>query len=349
MLKTMKAIVYYAPQDIRVETIPIPACGDDEIRVKVDACAVCGTDLKSYKHGNPRIKAPLVMGHEFTGIVETVGAKIQGFSLGDRVTMAAAVSCGQCYYCRKGWPNICVDVAVMGFGYPGGMAEYVTIPAIALDNGHVINVPTSVKAEHAALAEPLGCAVNSIENCGIQPGDTVVIIGAGSMGLINACVAREFGAKKIILVNRSAPRLKRAESFGFELLIHSEKQDLVQTILNETDGIGADVVIVTVPAVRPQEDALNLVRKRGTVCLFASLPVGQSMLSLDSRKIHYGELRVVGTSDATPRQVQKVVEMLRDHRIPADQLATHLLKLEEIFTAFELMQSGEALRVVLKP
>ena len=348
-MKTMKAIVYYAPKDIRVETIPIPACGDDEIRVKVEACAVCGTDLKSYKHGNPRIKAPLVMGHEFTGIVETVGAQIQGFSLGVRVTMAAAVSCGQCYYCRKGWPNICMSVAVMGFGYPGGMAEYVTIPAIALRNGHVINVPEGVKAEHAALAEPLGCVVNAAENCNIQQDDTVVVIGAGPMGIINACVAREFGAKKVILAEISETRLKQAENFGFDGLVNPERQDLTKIILEATDGVGADVVIVAAPAVKPQEMALDLVRKRGTVCLFASLPVGQSRLSLDSRKIHYGELRIVGTSDATPRQVQKAVEMLSRHRIPADKLATHLLKFEEIFMAFELMESGEALRVVLKP
>jgi L-iditol 2-dehydrogenase len=337
MVDNMKAIMYYAPKDIRVETVPVPLCGDDEIRVKVEACAVCGTDLKSYKHGNPRIKAPLVMGHEFTGIVETVGEKVEKFSLGDKVTMAAAVSCGHCYYCCKGWSNICVNLAVMGFGYPGGMAEYITIPAIALNNGHVIKVPKTVKAEHAALAEPIGCAVNAIENCGIQPGDTVVVIGAGPMGIINACVAREFGARKILLVNSSEPRLKLAKFFGFDLLINSEQQDVRQIVLDATEGIGADVVIVAAPAVTPQEKALELVRKRGTVCLFASLPVGQNLLSLDSRKIHYGELRVVGTSDATPRQVL------------AEKLATHILKLDEIFTAFDLMQNRKALRVVLRP
>lgn len=349
MVDSMKAIIYYAPKDIRVETVPVPLCGDDEIRVKVEACAVCGTDLKSYKHGNPRIKAPLVMGHEFTGIVETVGEKVEKFSLGDKVTMAAAVSCGHCYYCCKGWPNICINLAVMGFGYPGGMAEYVTIPAIALNNGHVIKVPNTVKAEHAALAEPVGCAVNAIENCGIQPGDTVVVIGAGPMGIINACVAREFGARKILLVNRSEPRLKLAKCFGFDLLINSEQQDVRQIVLDETEGIGADVVIVAAPAITPQEKALELVRKRGTVCLFASLPVGQNLLSLDSRKIHYGELRVVGTSDATPRQVEKAVDMLSRQRILAEKLATHILKLDEIFTAFDLMQNRKALRVVLRP
>lgn len=349
MTNTMKAIVYYAPKDIRIETIPIPPCGDADIRVKVDACAVCGTDLKAYKHGNPRINAPLVIGHEFTGIVETMGGKVKGFSFGDRVVMAVAVSCGQCYYCRKGWHNLCINVASISYSYPGGMAEYITLPAKALKNGDVVKVPKGVKAEHAALAEPISCVVNAAENCDIQPDDTVVVIGAGSMGIINACVAREFGARKIILVNRSEPRLKRAESFGFDLLVNSETQNVVQIVFDETDGIGADVVIVAAPAVKPQEDALDLVRKRGTVCLFASLPVGQNMLSLDSRKIHYGEVRVVGTSDSTSRQVKKAVEMLSGNRLPADKLATHVLALDDIFTAFELMQSGDAWRIVLKP
>jgi L-iditol 2-dehydrogenase len=349
MADTMKAVMYYAPKDIRIETIPVPSCGDNEIRVKVDACAVCGTDLKSYNNGNPRIKAPLPMGHEFTGLVETIGKNVEGFSIGDRVVMATTISCGECYYCKRGWRNICVNLAPMSFSYAGGMAEYTTIPARALKNGHVIKVPEGVKAEYAALSEPVSCAVNTSEICEVQEGDTVVVIGAGSLGMINACVAREFGAKKIILVNRTKPRLERARSFGFDVLIHSEEQDAVQIIFDETDGIGADVVIVAAPAAKPQEQAIEMVRKRGAVCLFASLPVGKNMLSLDSRKIHYGELRVLGISDSTPRHVTKAVELISNNRLPMDKLATHILDLDEIFKAFELMQSGASLRVVLKP
>jgi L-iditol 2-dehydrogenase len=349
MADTMKAVMYYAPKDIRIETIPVPYCGDNEIRVKVDACAVCGTDLKSYNNGNPRIKAPLPMGHEFTGLVETIGKDVEGFSIGDRVVMATTISCGECYYCKRGWRNICVNLAPMSFSYAGGMAEYTTIPARALKNGHVIKVPEGVKAEYAALSEPVSCAVNTSEICEVQKGDTVVVIGAGSLGMINACVAREFGAKKIILVNRTKPRLERARSFGFDVLIHSEEQDAVQIIFDETDGIGADVVIVAAPAAKPQEQAIEMVRKRGAVCLFASLPVGKNLLSLDSRKIHYGELRVLGISDSTPRHVEKAVELISNNRLPMDKLATHVLGLDEIFKAFELMQSGASLRVVLKP
>ncbi|MBD3306896.1 alcohol dehydrogenase catalytic domain-containing protein [candidate division KSB3 bacterium] len=349
MPTTMQAVVYHAPQDLRVETIPIPPCGTDEIRVKVDACAVCGSDLKAYKHGNPRITPPLVLGHEFTGLIDTVGANVQGFAPGERVVMAVVVSCGTCDYCRRGWPNICADLSVMGFGYPGGMAEYVILPPRAVHNGHVIKVPQSMQPAHAALAEPVGCVVNAMENCGIQVGDTVVVVGAGPMGIINACVAREFGAQKIILAEISDTRLQKAAQFEFHRVVNPAQEDLRQIVLDETDGLGADVVIVAAPAASPQEEALNLVRKRGAACLFASLPVGQNMLSLDSRKIHYGELRVVGTSDTTPKQVAQAVEMLAQQRIPAEKLATHLLPLDGIFTAFDLMQRGEALRVVLQP
>ncbi|PIE31875.1 hypothetical protein CSA56_17170 [candidate division KSB3 bacterium] len=349
MQKTMNAVVYYAPNDVRIEQVPIPDCGDGEIRVKVDACAVCGSDLKAYRFGNPRIKPPLVIGHEFTGIVETIGKHVDGFLLGDRVVMAVAVSCGACYYCRQGWPNLCAESAVMGFGYPGGMAKYVTIPAKAVRNGHVVKVPQSIAPEYAALAESVGCVVNAMENCQVRENDTVVVIGAGTMGMINACAAREFGAKKVILVNRSETRLQRAKLFGFDLLVHSDTQDVAPTILELTGGVGADVVIATAPAADTQELALELVRKRGTVCLYASLAVGQHILSLDSRKIHYGEVRVVGTSDCTARQVEKAVSLLVDRKIPAEKLVTNILPLDQVLRAFELMQRGEALRVVLKP
>lgn len=349
MTTEMKAVVYHAPGDVRVETIPVPACGDDELRVKVDACAVCGTDLKAYLAGNPRIKAPKVMGHEFTGLVETVGSQAGGFSVGDRVVMATSVSCGACYYCKRGWTNLCVDLAPMGFTYEGGMAEYTVIPARAIKNGHVIKVPPGVKAEHAALSEPLSCAVNSAENCNIQEGDTVVVVGAGPMGIMNACVARGFGAKKIILAEINQARLKQAEAFGFDRLVDPSAEDLTQIVKQETDGVGADVVIVAAPAGPPQEQAPEMARKRGTVCLFASLTADKKMISLDSRIIHYGELRVVGTSDSTPTHVSKAVKLIADGSLPAERLASHTLGLDGIFEAYELMQSGEALRVVLKP
>ncbi len=348
-METMKAIEYYAPGDIRVRSVPIPQCGENEIRAKVDACAVCGTDLKTYLHGNPRIKAPKIMGHEFTATIETVGEKLKDFQEGRRIVMATSVSCGSCFYCSRGLNNLCLDLSPMGFSYNGGMAEYVTIPSQALKNGHVVAVPEGVKAEHAALAEPISCAVNACGNCNIKEGDTVLVTGAGPMGIINACVARHLGAAKIIVAEPNPVRLDQARAFGFDLLVNPDSQDLQQAVLDFTGRIGADVVIVAAPAKEPQEQALDLVRKRGTVCLFASLPASNSMLSLDSRKIHYNEIRVIGSSDSTPAHVASAVEMITGGQMPVDKIATHILALDDIFQAFDLMQSVQALRVVLKP
>ncbi|MCF7849450.1 MAG: alcohol dehydrogenase catalytic domain-containing protein [Kiritimatiellales bacterium] len=344
----MNGVVYYAPGDIRVEEVAMPECGADEILVKVDACAVCGTDLKSMLVGNPRIKAPKVMGHEFTGLIESVGADVTGFEEGERVVMATSVSCGECFYCKKGHNNLCAELAPMGFTYEGGMADYTVIPARAIRNGHVIKVPSHVKAEHAALAEPLSCAVNSCENCNIQTGDTVVVIGAGPMGILNACAARELGAGKIIMAEINPARLSQCGPFA-DLLVNPAEQDLEQIVKNETNGVGADVVIVAAPAAPPQEQALSMVRKQGTVCLFASLPVGKSMLNIDSRIIHYGEIKLVGSSDSTPAHVRKAVEMIAGGTLRADLLASHILPFSGIFDAYELMKSGESLRVVLVP
>ncbi|MDR0385980.1 MAG: alcohol dehydrogenase catalytic domain-containing protein [Prevotellaceae bacterium] len=345
----MKAVVFYAPGDIRVEEVECPECGAGEVLVKVDACAVCGSDMKAAVSGNVRIKPPRIMGHEFTGVIVRKGDRTDGYDTGDRVVMATSISCGECCYCRRGYRNLCVNLTPMGYGFDGGMAEYVVIPEQAILNGHLIKTPASMPAEVAALAEPVSCAVNSIEQCNVKHGDTVVVIGAGPMGILNACVARACGASKIIFAELNPQRLKQCEQFRFDRLVNPAEEDLKQAIMDETDGCGADTVIVAAPAAAPQEQALELVRKRGNVMLFASLPAGKSMLNIDSRLIHYKELRVLGSSDSTPEHVRKAVEILSSDSFPAAAIVTHRLPLDCIEQAFELMRSGESLRVVLSP
>jgi L-iditol 2-dehydrogenase len=360
----MKAVVFHGPEDVRVEDVPTPSCGAGELLVKVDACAVCGSDMKTFHHGNPRVTPPRVMGHEFTGLIETVGDGVEGyvsalsgddrvenFSVGDRVVMATSVSCGKCFYCTLMMPNLCLDLKAMGFGYDGGMAEYVVIPERALRRGHVLKVPGRVAPEHAALAEPVSCAVNACEDFDYLTGAGVVlVVGAGPMGILNACVARENCARKVIVAEINDARLNQCGPFGFDRLVNPSTEDLKAVVMEETNGIGADFVIVAAPAAAPQEQALELVRKQGTICLFASLPVGKSMLSLDSRLIHYNELRVIGSSDSRPDQVERAVELLTVGKaMRADLIASHIRTLDDIHEAFGLMESGEALRVVLKP
>ena len=351
MADTMKAVVYHAPGDVRVEQIPVPVCGDEQVLIEIEACAVCGSDLKTSKVGNPRMKAATVLGHEFCAIVREIGPDAQAGDLrvGDRIVMATSVGCGECMYCRRGWRNLCQNTKPMGFAYNGGMAEYTIIPRRALVGGHVVKAPDGLIPEHAALAEPISCAVNALERCNIQEGDVVLVVGAGPMGLLNALVARAAGASKIILSEPNPARLEQGASFC-DVAVNPAEQDLAEVVKSETeDGLGVDICIVAAPAAPPQEQAVHLVRKRGTVCLFASLPVGRNMLNIDSRAIHYHELNLIGTSDSTAAHVAEGLRMLSDGLVDGSKIATHILPLDDIHKAFELMVSGEALRVVLKP
>jgi len=344
----MRAVVYHGPGDVRVEQIAVPACEDGGLLVKIDACAVCGSDMKSYKSGNPRMVPPIVMGHEFAGVI-TESRASGGYAVGERVVMATSVACGACAYCLRGWRNLCSNVRPMGFGYDGGMAEYVAIPALAVRGGHVVKVPAAVDPVRAALAEPVSCAVNACANAQVAAGDTVLVMGAGPMGILNALVARACGAARVMLSEINPARLAQCAAFGFDRIIDPAREDLRTAVMEETGGLGADAVIVAAPAAAPQQQAVELVRKRGTVCLFASLPTGKSLLSMDSRPIHYGELRLVGTSDSTPAHVAKAVKLIAGADFPVGRLATHVLPLESFCEAISLMESGEALRVVLRP
>ena len=345
----MKAVVYHGKNDVRVQQVPVPACGPGELLVRIEACAVCGSDLKTFQNGNPRMQPPITMGHEFSGRVEAVGAGVHGFATGERIVMATSVSCGECFYCRKGWTNLCANLKPMGFAFPGGMAEYVVIPELAVRRGHVVKVPAGIAPEHAALAEPVSCAVNCAEICRIAEGDTVVVVGAGPMGIMNLYAAREFGAGKLILAQRAGKRLEQARQFACDRLVDSGSEDLAKVVLEETGGVGADCVIVSAPSQAAQEQALTLARKKGRICLFASLPVGGNLLSLDSRKIHYGELELVGASDSTARQVEKALSLLARPQFPKEKLVSHTFGLEDIQRAFDAMLSREAMRVILKP
>jgi L-iditol 2-dehydrogenase len=346
--------VFFGQGDVRLQQVPEPSCGAGQLRVRVEACAVCGSDLKAFQSGNPRMQPPITMGHEFAGRIDAVGRDVAGFDAGERVVMATSVSCGECFYCRRGWSNLCASLKPMGFFFPGGMAEQVIIPELAVRNGHVVKVPDppeggGLAAEHAALAEPVSCAVNCAELCGIGKGDTVVVVGAGPLGLMNLLVARDFGARRLILAQRAGKRLELARSFDCDRLVDTTAEDLRQVVLAETGGLGADCVIVAAASAEAQAQAVGLVRKRGTVCLFASLPVGSNLLSVDSRTIHYGEIRVVGASDSTARQVQKALAILSQPGFPKEKLVSHQLGLRDFPRAFQMMLDRDGLRIVLRP
>ena len=343
----MKAVRFYAQNDIRVEEIDIPMPETDGLLVKVDACAICGTDLKMYLKGNPRVKPPQTIGHEFVGEIVEVGKNADGFIVGDRITMATSISCGKCVVCRAGFTNRCENLTPVSYDYPGAFAEYIAIPPAGVAGGNVIKVPKTL-GDMAALSEPISCAINAQILAGVKRGDTVVVVGCGPLGAIHTQVAKANGATKVIVTEFSAERLKLATELGVDEVIDASKSDPVEEVMKLTDGIGADVIMVTAPAAVAQEQALSMARKGGMINLFASLPSGGSELKIDSRLIHYRELFISGASDSSPYHVDLAVKLL-DKGLISEKVITHSLPIDKFIDGIMLMKECKGLKVLIKP
>jgi L-iditol 2-dehydrogenase len=343
----MKAVRYYGQEDLRVEEILDPRPEAGGLLVKVEACAICGTDLKAYFKGNPRIKPPQTIGHEFVGEIVELGAGVEDYAVGERVTMATSISCGKCYVCRAGYSNRCEEIKPVSYDYPGAFAEYIAVPAAGVDGGNVIKVPPSL-GEMAALAEPTSCAINAQVLAGVKKGDTVVVVGCGPLGAIHTQVAKAKGATRVIVTERSPKRLALATKLGVDEIIDAGKTDPVDEVMKLTCDVGADVVIVTAPAAVAQEQSLGMARKGGMINLFASLPSGASELKIDSRLIHYRELFVSGASDSSPYHVELAVKLLNSGQI-SKEIITHELPIDKFMDGLMLMKNEDGLKVLIKP
>jgi len=344
----MKAAVYYGPADIRVEERPEPEAREDNLVAEIAFCAICGTDLKLATIGHPRWKPPVIIGHEFCGRLVHVGSKVSGFAIGDRVTMATTVACNDCPTCAGGLQNMCPNSKPISMIYDGAFAARVAIPALAVTGGNVVKVPDSVSDESAALAEPLSCAINALEIAGIKSGDAVLVVGGGPLGALHAELAKAMGARKVMISQRSEPRLSLLKKLK-DVIVIDGKGDVAAKVKDETNGLGADVVVVCAPNRAAQEQSLSLVRKGGAVSLFASLPKSDSDITLDSRAIHYGELRIVGASDSRPEHVETAIRFLAEGKINVDAILTHQIPLARIHEGFELMKNKESLKVLVVP
>ncbi|HWR22739.1 MAG TPA: zinc-dependent dehydrogenase [Feifaniaceae bacterium] len=344
----MKAAVLEALNKIEVRQVPDPACGDDGILLKVHACAVCGSDIRIFHHGNSRVKMPAIIGHEIAGEVVAAGRNVSRFSVGDRVAVGADVPCGECSFCEAGIGNNCQTNYALGYQFQGGFAQYLPLNGMVVNFGPVHKIPDSVGYDEAALAEPLACVLNALELSGIRLGDDVVIIGAGPIGMMIIEVARKMGARKIIVVQRSRPRLEMAKKFGADAYICSGEEDAIARVLEETGGLGADVVITANPSPQSHSDALHMAKNRARVNLFGGLPKG-STVTLDTNIIHYKELFVHGAHGSLPRHHRQAVDMIASGMVDMEKYITHRFPLERIGEAFAAAEDHAGLRVVVHP
>jgi L-iditol 2-dehydrogenase len=345
----MKAAILEEIGKLNIKDIPKPFVKDDTILIKVDSCAVCGTDIKVYHHGHRLIRPPRVIGHELSGTIIEVGKDIKNFKKNDRVAVAPAVPCGECYYCQRGIQGMCDNLTAIGYHYDGGFAEYMEIPSIAIRNGCVNIIPENVSFEEASIAEPLACAINGQELSGVKLGDVVVVIGAGPLGCFHVELARANGASKTILIELSTSRLEMSKKCEANVFIDSSKEDAVKRVLEETNTRGADIVITACSSGKAQEQALQMIAKRGNINFFGGLPKDKSIINFDSNLIHYKEFFVAGTHGSSPRHNSLALQLISSGKIAVKKYITHHLTVDKVLDGIGLVEKGESLKVIIKP
>jgi len=345
----MRAAYIVGEENIQIREVPEPVVPPLGIKISVSACGICGSDLRRWREGQHDEAVPLIAGHEIAGVVIEIGAGTDGFQIGDRVAVAPDIHCGKCYYCQHDMYNLCANLNLLGItpGFDGGFAEFMVLTSEVITGGIVHKIPDCVSDVEASLAEPLSSVLAAPEAAGVSLGDTVVVMGGGPIGCLHICVAKARGAR-VILSEPSAARRRLATDFDPELVIDPSSQDPVQEVFRVTDGLGADMAICANPVASTHSQALQLVRKRGTVVLFGGLPKSNPETTLDGNILHYDEKKVIGTFSYHPGFHQKALELIGSGLIRTDRIVTHKYSLEKIDQAFQAAVGGEALKVMVE-
>lgn len=345
----MKAAIFKGPGNLQIEEVPTPVAGPGEMVLKVGANTVCGTDgriMRGEKTAGVRIG--VVLGHEISGYVSEVGAGVENFAEGDLVGVMPTVPCGKCFYCVQGCENLCQDVELFGYGFDGGLAEYIKIPRAAMERGGIFKASKQLDPVEVALAEPLGCVLNGAELYQPRVGDTVVVIGCGPIGLLHIQFCLHAGASQVIVSDLSESRREIAKKFGAAVAVDPSQQDLQEVVREHTDGIGADIAVVCIGHPALLNDALGIVRKRGTVSAFAGFSK-EALAQVDPNLIHYGELKVTGASNASRKSHQQALQLIAAGAIDVKSLHTGTYVLDDVKEGIANATSGHGIKTAIVP
>lgn len=328
----MKALVFYGPKDLKVKEVEIPQISDNDILVKVAFCGVCGTDNRIYQ-GTKKIKAPRIIGHEFSGVVAEIGKDVNEYNLGERVCVYPMIHCGECYACKNGNTNICVNRKTIGYEIDGGFAEYVKIPYEAIRCGNVVRIPDSVPDDVASIAEPVSAAYHGIQRLNLVEGQTLVIVGAGPIGLFHVQLAKTRKPKQIIVIEPVEEKRKMAMSLGANIGIDPFVSDAVEIIFRATDGEGVDAVIIDVGQPAAVEASLEYVKKSGRIVLFAGLKEGDK-ITINPNLIHYREIEFTGSSSSSAKIMKEVLDLCAQKKINMKEMISGVFTLSDWEKAF---------------
>ncbi|UCD45217.1 MAG: alcohol dehydrogenase catalytic domain-containing protein [Candidatus Bathyarchaeota archaeon] len=331
----MKAVIKRRPEPgVEVFDVPVPDVGAGEVLIRVRAAAICGSDLGIFKYtpAYSKMKLPVVLGHEFAGEIVEVGEGVVGFDVGDRVLSESVKACGSCRFCREGMTNLCEDSTLFGIHTDGGFSEYVAVPHTLLHD-----IPEGMTFEVAAVVEPLSNALHFVKDITpIGRGDFVVVHGIGPIGLFSAQLFRISEARVLITgIGVDTERFKIAERLGFES-VNVEGEDLIERVMDMTDGGGADIAFVAVGAGSALHQALQVVRKKGHVTVVGIFP---GMVELPITDMVRREITLAGAYDAKPINFEESIELLMSGAINAEEIITHRFSLDEAEEAFRVADS----------
>jgi len=345
----MLSATYTQGGEFAIEEIARPEPGDDGILLRVTAASICGTDVKIVRHGHRKLQAGqrIVLGHEFVGVIEHVGSGVAGYRVGQRVGVAPNAGCGHCDACVRGQSNYCPSYTAFGIDRDGAHAAYVEIPARFITQGNVIPLPDGVSARESSLLEPFSCVVNGIRAARIELGDTVVIYGAGPIGLLHAMLCRTAGAGRLVMVDPLPDRLDRALDFGCDVIVNPATDQVADRVRRETDGRGADVVITACPVPEVQTQAVQLLAPFGRLCLFGGLPKNAGPVALDTNAIHYGNFLVTGSTGGSVQDYRIALRLVAGKRVDLTRVISHTFPMSELKRAYETALAGPAGKVVL--
>lgn len=347
----MLAAVYHGPGDLRVEDVPVPQVVAGELLVKVLSSSICGTDLRIF-HGNHRMFPPgtvRIPGHEVVGTIADIGEGLEGFIIGQRVFIAPNMGCGHCPQCVSGKNNLCVDYDAVGVTIDGGFAEYVRVPARSVQQGNVIQVSEDVDPAVVALLEPFACVLRGQNALRMQPGETVLVIGAGPIGIMHIKLAKARGSGRVIVSEPMKERALQALQAGADRAVNPQEEDLQEVLKAESHGQGADVIIVAAPAHTAQESALRLAAIGGRINFFGGLPKDKPTIQLDSNLVHYKELVITGTTACSTDDCWQATRLVNLGLIDLSDLVSQRFPLREAAAAFTAAEDRRSLKIVLEP
>ncbi len=340
----MRVARWYSNRDVRIGEMPVPHIGPGELLVRVEACGICGSDVMEWYRLD---RAPLVLGHEIGGQIVVVGEGVTDYQVGDRVSAAHHVPCNTCHYCLSGHHTVCDTLRQTNFD-PGGLAEYVRLPAINVDRG-VFLLPDKVSYEEATFIEPLACILRGQRQARMQAGNTVLVMGSGIAGLLQVMLARTSGASRVIATDINDYRLEAALRFGAEVVIRAE-DDLPARLRRVNQGRLADLVIVCTGATSAVTQALTVVERGGTILLFAPTGPGVTIPLSVNELFWRNDITLTTSYAGSPADYQTALELIRAGTIPVLSMITHRLGLAETGLGFQLVaEARDSIKIIIEP